>query len=99
MDGPPWRSSRRRSSRVGPAKPFDCHSNVTIERAERGRDGPRGGEVMATYRRLKVGLIGSGLIAQGMHLHHLRELADLFDVSATWPLSATRAHPVCDPDR
>jgi predicted dehydrogenase len=44
---------------------------------------------MATHRRLKVGLIGSGLIAQVMHLHHLRELSDLFDVSAICDLSPT----------
>ena len=44
---------------------------------------------MATHRRLKIGLIGSGLIAQVMHLHHLRELADLFDVSAICDLSPT----------
>lgn len=31
--------------------------------------------------RLKVGVVGAGLIAQVMHLHYLRELADRFDVS------------------
>jgi len=42
---------------------------------------------MPTRPRLKVGLIGSGLIAQVMHLHHLRELSNLFDVAAICDLS------------
>src|SRR5215212_712070 len=33
-------------------------------------------------RRLRVGLIGAGLIAQVKHLHYLRELSDLFEISA-----------------
>jgi len=39
---------------------------------------PRG----VTPRRLRVGVIGAGLIAQVMHLHYLRELSDLFEISA-----------------
>jgi predicted dehydrogenase len=35
-----------------------------------------------TGRRLRVGLVGTGLIAQVMHLHHLAELADRFEVTA-----------------
>jgi predicted dehydrogenase len=31
-------------------------------------------------RKLRVGVIGAGLIAQVMHLHYLRELADRFEV-------------------
>jgi predicted dehydrogenase len=38
--------------------------------------------------RVRVGLIGTGLIAQVMHLHYLTELADRFEVAA-----------VCDLDR
>jgi predicted dehydrogenase len=38
--------------------------------------------------RVRVGLVGTGLIAQVMHLHYLAELADRFDVAA-----------VCDLDR
>jgi len=38
--------------------------------------------------RVRVGLIGTGVIAQVMHLHHLAELADRFEVAA-----------VCDLDR
>ena len=44
---------------------------------------------MPSPRRLKVGLIGSGLIAQVMHLHHLRELSELFEVAAICDLSRT----------
>ena len=32
--------------------------------------------------RVKVGVIGAGLIAQVMHLHYLRELADRFEIAA-----------------
>jgi predicted dehydrogenase len=43
-------------------------------------------------RRLRVGVIGCGLIAQVMHLHYLRELSDRFEISAICDLSeATRA--------
>jgi len=38
--------------------------------------------------RVRVGLVGTGVIAQVMHLHYLAELADRFDVAA-----------VCDLDR
>jgi predicted dehydrogenase len=38
--------------------------------------------------RLKVGVIGCGLIAQVMHLHYLRELADRFEIAAVCDLSA-----------
>src|SRR5437899_5813174 len=39
--------------------------------------------------RLRVGVVGCGLIAQVMHLHYLRELHDLFQVSALCDLSRT----------
>lgn len=35
----------------------------------------------ATPTRVRVGVIGAGLIAQVMHLHYLRELSDMFEVS------------------
>jgi len=37
--------------------------------------------------RLKVGVIGCGLIAQVMHLHYLRELADRFEIAAVCDVS------------
>ena len=37
---------------------------------------------MAENRRLRIGVIGCGGIAQMMHLPHLRELGDLYDVVA-----------------
>jgi predicted dehydrogenase len=39
--------------------------------------------------RLKVGVIGCGLIAQVMHLHYLRELAEQFEIAALCDVSAT----------
>ncbi len=39
--------------------------------------------------RLKVGVIGCGLIAQVMHLHYLRELAELFEIAALCDVSAS----------
>jgi predicted dehydrogenase len=38
---------------------------------------------------LRVGIVGCGLIAQVMHLHHLRELQDRFQVAALCDLSRT----------
>src|SRR5262249_48799705 len=37
--------------------------------------------------RLRVGVVGCGLIAQVMHLHYLRELADRFEIAALCDLS------------
>ena len=36
-----------------------------------------------TPARIKVGVVGAGIIAQVMHLHYMRELADHFDVVAS----------------
>ena len=38
-------------------------------------------------KRLRVGVIGCGLVAQVMHLHYLRELADQFEIAAVCDLS------------
>jgi predicted dehydrogenase len=38
-------------------------------------------------KRLRVGVIGCGLIAQVMHLHYLRELAGLFEIAAVCDIS------------
>src|SRR5262245_36901911 len=37
--------------------------------------------------RARVGVIGCGLIAQIMHLHYLRELADRFEIAAVCDIS------------
>src|SRR5205823_6839740 len=37
--------------------------------------------------RLRVGIIGCGLIAQVMHLHYLRELSDRFEIAAVCDVS------------
>jgi predicted dehydrogenase len=42
-------------------------------------------------RRLRVGVIGTGVIAQVMHLHFLRELADRYEIVALCDLSAETA--------
>lgn len=41
--------------------------------------------------RLKVGVVGAGVIAQVMHLHYLRELSDRFEVVALCDISADNA--------
>jgi len=41
-----------------------------------------------TLTRLRVGVVGCGLVAQVMHLHYLRELEDRFEVAAVCDLSA-----------
>jgi len=51
-----------------------------------GAGGP-GGE----GRRLRVGLVGTGLIAQVMHLHYLTELADRFEIAAVADIDADSA--------
>ncbi len=38
-------------------------------------------------QRLRIGVVGCGLIAQVMHLHYLRELADRFEIAALCDLS------------
>ena len=38
-------------------------------------------------KRLKVGVIGCGLIAQVMHLHYLRELSEQFEIAALCDVS------------
>src|SRR5262249_24414564 len=47
-----------------------------------GGPGPRAG------RRLRVGLVGTGLIARGMHLHYLTELADRVEIAAVADIDA-----------
>ena len=44
-----------------------------------------------TARRLRVGLIGTGLIAQVMHLHYLAELGDRFEVAAVCDIAGDSA--------
>jgi predicted dehydrogenase len=47
-------------------------------------------------RRLRVGLVGTGLIAQVMHLHYLAELADRFEVAAVADIAAGSAQACAD---
>ena len=42
-------------------------------------------------RRLKVGVVGAGVIAQVMHLNYLRELADRFEIAALCDISEENA--------
>ena len=42
-------------------------------------------------QRLKVGVVGAGIIAQVMHLHYLRELADHFEMVALCDIAAENA--------
>src|SRR5262249_31226759 len=45
---------------------------------------------------IKIGVVGAGLIAQMMHLPHLKELADLYDVVALCDVSARTLQYVAD---
>ena len=49
-----------------------------------------------TGRRLRVGLVGTGLIAQVMHLHYLDELADRFEVAAVCDIVGASARACAD---
>ena len=42
-------------------------------------------------KRLRVGVVGTGLIAQVMHLHYLAELADSYEVAAVCDIVAENA--------
>src|SRR5262249_25203819 len=53
--------------------------------------GVPGGAGPRAARRLRVGLVGTGLIAQIMHLHYLTELADRFEIAAVADLDAGSA--------
>src|SRR5690242_15732089 len=44
-------------------------------------------EETGAVKRIRVGVVGCGLIAQVMHLPHLRELRDRFSVTAVCDLS------------
>jgi predicted dehydrogenase len=47
-------------------------------------------------KKLRVGVIGCGLIAQVMHLHYLRELSDRFEIAAICDVSETALAAVGD---
>ena len=42
-------------------------------------------------QRLRVGVVGCGVIAQVMHLPHLRELDDEYELAAVCDISTTAA--------
>src|SRR6266700_6035704 len=46
--------------------------------------------------RLRVGLVGTGLIAQVMHLHYLTELADRFEIVAVADIAPGSARACAD---
>jgi predicted dehydrogenase len=46
--------------------------------------------------RIRVGVIGCGLVAQVMHLPYLRELSDRFEIAGVCDLSAERLDAVAD---
>jgi predicted dehydrogenase len=47
-------------------------------------------------RRLRVGVVGTGLIAQVMHLHHLAEMTDEFELAAVCDIVPGQAQVVAD---
>jgi predicted dehydrogenase len=60
-------------------------------RAGTGRARAGTGRARAGTGRVRVGLVGTGVIAQVMHLHYLAELADRFEVAAVCDLAAGTA--------
>src|SRR5262252_8878758 len=54
------------------------------------------GPVTHAPRRLRVGLVGTGLIAQVMHLHYLTELADRFEIAAVADIAPGSAQACAD---
>jgi predicted dehydrogenase len=50
----------------------------------------------ATPTRVRVGVIGAGLIAQVMHLHYLRELSDRFEIAAICDVAPENAAASAD---
>src|SRR5437773_4948619 len=61
----------------------EARSGLPLPRARRAAKGWRVSIPVsgASTRRLRVGVVGGGLIAQVMHLHYLRELSDRFDTT------------------
>ncbi|HEY6274797.1 MAG TPA: Gfo/Idh/MocA family oxidoreductase, partial [Streptosporangiaceae bacterium] len=51
---------------------------------------------MPVSRRLRLGVVGTGLIAQVMHLHYLSELADSYEVAAVCDVVADSARACAD---
>ena len=47
-------------------------------------------------RRLRVGVVGAGVIAQVMHLHYLAELSDLYEVTAICDIVGANARACAD---
>jgi predicted dehydrogenase len=47
-------------------------------------------------KRLRVGVVGAGVIAQVMHLHYLAELSDLFEVTAVCDIASENARACAD---
>jgi predicted dehydrogenase len=55
------------------------------------------GGVSTTERRVRVGVVGAGLIARLMHLHYLAELSDRYEVAAICDLVSAAAKSAAAP--
>src|SRR5438128_174803 len=55
-----------------------------------------GSEQGASDRRLRVGIVGAGVIAQVMHLHYLAELPSMFEVAAICDIVGANARACAD---
>jgi predicted dehydrogenase len=51
---------------------------------------------LPAVRRLRVGVVGTGLIAQVMHLHYLTELSDRFEIAAVCDIVEANARACAD---
>jgi predicted dehydrogenase len=47
-------------------------------------------------QRVKVGIVGAGVIAQVMHLNYLRELSDRFEIAALCDIALANAEANAD---
>jgi predicted dehydrogenase len=69
-------------------------SGSAVPVAEGAPEADRSTRVQVTpsrRRRLRVGVVGAGLIAQVMHLHYLRELSDRFEISVVCDIAPANA--------
>src|SRR5207245_230212 len=83
-DSEPRDRPRRHRRGSGPAAQWRCHQS-----GDHPITSPHGAAAAGRLAdgRVRVGVIGCGLIAQVMHLHYLRELSDRFEIAALCDLS------------
>jgi predicted dehydrogenase len=69
---------------------------VSADGTAAGRPVSADGTAAGPTGRLRVGIVGTGLIAQVMHMHQLAELADRFEIAAVCDIVAANARAAAD---